>query len=134
MRNSPRSSVTALPELWNPFPVAQTNPQSTDTDIAHRITFEICDLPGDDGSRLQVKDQVCCALVRWQQDRRPLLTAGRLNKAGMLDGGHVSSWFKIVDLEPTLCIGCVGELAIGLTIARAELHTCLSNRLAPGLL
>jgi hypothetical protein len=112
----------------------RANPQSTDTDIAHRITFEICDLPSDDGSRLQVKDQVCCALARWQQDRRRLLTAGRLNEAGMLDGGHVPSRFKIVDLEPTLCIGCVRELAIGLASARAELHTCLPNRLAPGLL
>lgn len=112
----------------------RANPQSTDTDIAHRITVEICDLPSDDGSRLHVKDQVGCALARLQQDRRRLLTAGRLNKAGMLDGGHVSPRFKIVDLEPTLCICGVGELAIGLAIARTELHTCLSNLLASGRL
>jgi hypothetical protein len=34
---------------------------------SHRITVEICDLPGD--------DQVGCALARLQQDRRRLLTA-----------------------------------------------------------
>jgi hypothetical protein len=33
---------------------------------SHRITVEICDLPGD--------DRVGCALARLQQDRRRLLT------------------------------------------------------------
>src|SRR5579864_5640964 len=117
-----------------PSSQCRANPQRTDTDIAHRITVEIGDLPSDDGSRLHVKDQVACALARLQQDRRRLLTPGRLNKAGMLDSGHVSSRFKIVDLESTLRIGCIGILAIGLAIARAELHICLSNRLASGLL
>src|ERR1035437_213324 len=112
----------------------RANPQRTDTDIAHRITVEICDLPSDYGSRLHIKDPVGCALARLQQNRRRPLTAGRLNKAGMLDRGHVSSRFNIVDLEPTLRIGCVGVLAIGLAIACAEPHICFSYRLASGLL
>src|ERR1700687_179822 len=112
----------------------RANPQRTHTDIAHRIAVEGFDLPSDDGSSLHVKDQVGCVLARLHQNRRRPLTAGRLNKAGMLDRSHVSSRFDIVDLESTLRIGCVGVLAIGLAIACAELHICFSYWLASGLL
>src|SRR5260370_8479641 len=112
----------------------RANPQRADTHIAHRITVEICDLPSDHGSRMHVKDQVRCVLPRLHQNRRRPLAAGGLNKARMLDRGHVSPRFNIVDLEPTLCIGCVGVLAIGLAIARADLPICFSNRLSSALL
>ena len=116
------------------FSHCKANPHSTDTHIVHRIAVEICDLPGDHGSRLHVKDQVRCVLLGLHQNRRRPLTAGRLNKARMLDCGHVSSRCNIVDLESTIRIGCVGILATGLAIACAELHICFSYWLASELL
>jgi hypothetical protein len=47
----------------------------------------------------------------------------------MLERDHVSSWFYIVDLEPTIRISRGRVLAVGLAVACTELHIGLSNRL-----
>jgi hypothetical protein len=52
----------------------------------------------------------------------------------MLNRGHVSSRFNVVELESTIRIGCVGVLAIGLAIAGYELHIRFSYRLTSRLL
>src|SRR5215472_3294976 len=113
--------------------LCRTDPQCTDTHIAHWITIEIQDLPSDHGSRLHVKDHVSGALPRLHQ-KSPLLTADRLNEAGVLDCGQVSTRFNIVDLESAIRTGGVGTLTIRLAITRNEQHICFSYGLATWLL
>src|SRR5215831_12601101 len=113
--------------------LCRADPHCTDTHIAHWITIEIQDLPSDHRSRVHVKDHVSGALPRLYQDS-PLLTAGRLNEAGVLDHGQVSTRFNIVDLESAIHTGRVGILTIRLTITRDELHICFSHGLASWLL
>jgi hypothetical protein len=83
---------------------------------------------------LHVKDQVGGPLAGLQQNGcRPPASAS-LNKSGMLESDHVSSWFYVVDPEPTLRISSGRVRAIGLPAACTELHICLSNRLSSGRL
>jgi hypothetical protein len=110
------------------------NPGRQNGNTKHRITIQVCDLTGDNGGGLHVKDQIALAGARLHGNARSTTAGVGLRKSGVLDHDNVLSGLHVVNRELTFRIGNGRILCGGWPCSSIQLHVCFSDRLLARLL